>query len=193
LLGAWRNGTSSNFDELYIFTDTIGYYVYDLTKQATVVDTANQTINLAIPNVNGGVAKGYLYELNASKQLVIKESYFTNNQGDPLDFAFTRIEGSSKTGIYDIWRSAGRPAGDPFQTLLIIREGGAVYTSVDMMTTDWDPDDGNWVRAQYSLVGVTGTKGIIHWEDGSAINTNFAIDSNELTIDQNDPFTKINL
>jgi hypothetical protein len=190
LLGAWRQGTSANITELLIFTDTIAYYAPFITPQQSI-DKTNEYIYLAVPGVNGGASKSYNYEFNANRQLVIKESYFTNN-GDPIDFAFTRIEGSAKTGVEDVWYSRGRTAEDPFHTLLVIRTDGTVYTAFGMTDKDWDWNDGDWVRASYELIGTTPAGGTIRWTDGSNANNNYIIDGNELSV-LDDVYIKQNL
>jgi hypothetical protein len=189
LLGAWRLGASTNFDELLVFTDTIAYYAPYIAKQ-TNVDKTNEFIYLAAPGVNGGASKSYSYELNANKQLVLKNSYFTDNEGKAMDFAFTRIEGSVKTGIEDVWYSRGRAAEDSLHTLLVIRTDGTVYAAFGMAGTDWDfLNDSDWVRASYELIGVTQTSGTVRWLDSTDDNNNYTIDGNELTI-LGDTYTK---
>jgi hypothetical protein len=192
LLGAWRQGTSANITELLVFTDTIAYYAPSITKQQSL-DKTNEYIYLAVPGVNGGASKSYNYELNANRQLVIKESYFTSNDGNPMDFAFTRIEGSVKMGIEDVWYSRGRTAEDPLHTLLVIRADSTVYAAFGMTDKDWDfLNDGDWVRASYELIGITPTGGTIRWTDGSNANNNYTIDGNELSV-LDDVYTKQNL
>jgi hypothetical protein len=183
LAGAWRQGQANDIKKLVLFTDAIAYYAYSLTKQTTNIDKTNEFIYLAVPGVNGGASKSYSYELNANKQLVIKDSYLTNNQGESLDFAFTRIEESAKTGVEDVWYSKGRTPDDPFNTLLIIRTDGTVYASFDMTGNTWDfKNDGQWVRASYELIGVNATGGTIRWTDGSNASYNYTLDGNELTV-----------
>ncbi|MDR3123445.1 MAG: hypothetical protein LBU16_06665 [Treponema sp.] len=183
LLGAWawREGDT---EELLVFTDTIAYYAPYITKQLQNVDRVNEWIYLAVPEVNGGISKSYTYELNANKQLVLKNSYFTDNEDKPVDFAFTRIEGSAKTGIEDVWYSRGRTAEDPLHTLLVIRTDGTVYVSFGMANTNWwiSSTAAEWVRASYELIGITSTGGTIRWTDGSDANNNYTIDEDELAV-----------
>jgi hypothetical protein len=193
LVGAWKSPlTGIAIDELYVFDSNIAFYANDITKQTDIVDKANATLRLAIPGVNGGASKAYLYELNADKKLVIKGSYFDDAKGDPIDFAFTRIGNSTRTDINDIWWSSGRTLDDPLITLLIIKNDNSVYTSIGQMENDWDPLDGEWVRASYELIGLTGTSGTIRWTDGSNANYNFSIVDNVATIN-GDEFTKVTL
>jgi hypothetical protein len=192
LLGAWRQGTSNNITGLVIFTDSVAYYAASITKQENV-DKTNEYIYLAVPGVNGGASKSYSYDLNANKQLVIKNSYFTDNEDKPENFAFTRIEGSANTDIEDVWYSKGRTAEDPFHTLLVIRTDGTVYASFGM-SADWDFDNGDWARNSYELIGLTAQGGTIRWTDGAG-NNNYTLDGNELIIDglDDDPYIKQNL
>jgi hypothetical protein len=194
LIGAWRAGKSTDFDELLIFTEGIAYYAHNITKQVDPIDKANKIIKLAVPGVNGGAAVDYPFEPNANN-LVIKNSYFKDNDGKSLDVTFTRIEGSAKTDIDDVWYSWDQRT-DSLYTLLVISDD-TVYASFGMTGKSWDFDnDGDWVRASYTLQGVTAAGGTIHWTDGSDVNDNYRIDGNELTIRNGiyaESYTKQNL
>ncbi|MDR3336298.1 MAG: hypothetical protein LBT16_03740 [Treponema sp.] len=196
LIGAWKIGTGTDIDELLIFTSNIGYVAYSVTKQDNRVDTANTTLRLAITGVNNGNAKPYSYEIVANK-LVIKDSYFTDNQSNSIDFAFTRIESSTRTGVYDIWYSQGHMTTDEAKaTLLIIKNDGTVYTCVGFMSDTINWIGGNWVRAEYELLGNVGDSGIIRWTDGSNDNWSFSISGDIFThsfLGGSDDYTKINL
>jgi hypothetical protein len=193
LVGSWWVGTATNITDLLVFTDTVAYHAPYLTKQQNV-DKTSEWIYLAIPGINGGASKSYSYALNANKQLVIKNSYFTGSDGKPEDFAFTRIEGSAKTGIEDVWYSKGRTAEEPLHTLLVIRSDNTVYAAFGMADTDWweYPTSAEWVLSAYELIGVTANKGTIRWDDGSETTSNYTIDANELTV-LNKTYTKRNL
>jgi hypothetical protein len=193
LLGIWRQGPLNNLDELVVFTEGVAYYAPFLTKQ-TNMDKANYIINLAVPSVNNGASQRYSWRLDGDKNLVIVNSYFTDNRGDPMDFTFTRIEGSVKTDVEDVWYSKGRI--DALHTLLVIMPNGTVYTSFGMTDNDWNfDDDGDWVRASYELMNVTPAGGTIRWTDGSDEFYVYTIDGNELTINRmhDDPYIKQNL
>jgi hypothetical protein len=196
LLGAWRLGTSTNITELLIFTDEFIYYAPSpyMTKQDDPIDWPNRTMKLAVPGVNNGAAGNYQVELNANKQLVIKASYFKDEDGRSLDVAFTRIEGSTKTDVYDVWYSWDQRT-DPLYTLLVIRPTtNTVYASFGAAGSSWNWDQGDWIRSAYALVGVnlTAGTGIIRWDDGSGETSNYTLDGNELTVG-GDTYTKQNL
>jgi hypothetical protein len=187
LSGAWRQGALSNISELVIFTeDEIAYYA-KLRKQTKAIDTTNKNIYLAVPGIDNDNEKSYIYKLNDEKRLVIIDSYFDGKDGSSEDFAFTRIEGSVKTGIDDIWYSQGRTGDDRLNTLLVIRADSTVYASFGMTgdISRWDVSKmKEWGRSSYKLsdVDVTRGTGIIRWLDSSNENYNYIREGDFLTI-----------
>jgi hypothetical protein len=193
LLGAWRLGPATNIAELVVFTDGFIYYAPDMTRQADPIDWPNRMMKLAVPGVNNGVATDYQVDLNANK-LVLKGSYFKDGDGKPIDVTFTRIEGSARTDVYDVWYSWDQRT-DPLYTLLVIRPTtNTVYASFGAAGSNWNWNQGDWIRSAYELVSVNPTAGtgIIHWNDGSDENSNYTLEENELTI-LGDVYTKQNL
>jgi hypothetical protein len=175
LIGAWRKGTTDNFTELFIFAnDSIVYYAWQLNKMGNSINRINTTLTLT----TAAGSKPYGYELK-SGQLVIKDSYFTDNAGKPVDVVFTRIEGSSKTGVDGVWYSYER-RDDDLHTLLIIREDGTVYTSFGMADNVIGAAGKQWSRAGYTYT-LEPTK-IIHLEDGSNMNINYSFDIDDPNI-----------
>jgi hypothetical protein len=197
LLGAWRIGTTTNFESLIIFTDDFIYYTAP-TKQRSPIDWPNRTIKLAVPGISNGAEKDYQVELNATNKLVIKQSYFKDADGKAIDVTFTRIEGSARTDVYDVWYSWDQRT-DPLYTLLVIRPTtNTVYASFGAVPGSWDWTKVQWLRSAYELVGVDTTTGIgyIAWGDGSGRTMNYTLEGNELTIVFSDgpyTYTKQNL
>jgi hypothetical protein len=192
LLGAWRRGTAAHITSLLVFTEAVAYYAPTLHRQEQIVDKTNEFIWLTLPGEN--YPRSYLYELNANRQLVLRNSYFTDRDDNSIDFAFTRMEGSTKTGIEDVWYSRGREAEDPLYTLLVIRTDGRVYAAFGLAMSgfDWNFYRGDWIRASYELIGVTPSGGTIRWTDGSGDNNNYAIEGEYLSIFGTE-YTKQNL
>jgi hypothetical protein len=186
LLGAWYNST---IDEFLVFTPSVAYYV--LPMKETPIDTTNQEITLG--NEDSLWPATYKYELQNGK-LVIKNSYVVNNDGEPADLPLTRLEGSTKTGVYDLWYSSDLTSTHRFYTILIIRSNGDVWAAVGVGTQD--PPEPDFARWPYEVKDAGAAKPYIKWADAASGSTDFSIDGNQLTMKWSNgeaAYTKITL
>jgi hypothetical protein len=112
--------------------------------------------------------------------LVIKDSYVTNAAGDSLDLSLTRLEGSTKTGVHDLWYSGDLTSTNPLYTVLIIRSNGEVWAAVGVGTQN--PPEPDFYRWPYEVKDVGSAKPYVKWADATSGSTDFLIEGNQLTM-----------
>jgi hypothetical protein len=172
LLGAWFDSAGGEF---LIFTPSVAYDIFPTGE--TPINTTNQEITLG--NEDSLWPATYKYELQNGK-LVIKNSYVTNNAGQPVDLPLTRLEGSTRADVYDLWYSNDLTSTHPLYTVLIIRSSGDVWAAVGLGTQD--PPAPDFYRWPYEAKDIDTSRPYIKWADATSGSTDFTIDGNQLTM-----------
>ncbi|MDR1220638.1 MAG: hypothetical protein LBK73_13645 [Treponema sp.] len=166
---AWSD-SYGNYAEYLIFTPSVAYSLL-VTKESSI-NTTDTEITLGNENSLSS-SKTYKYELTGGK-LIIKNSYVTDSKGDPSDLPLTRMEGSTKTGVYDVWYSSSLTSNDTKYTVLIIRTNGDVWAAIGGKV-----DVNRW---PYEVKDINAPKPFIKWTNESSSSTDFLLENNNLTM-----------
>jgi uncharacterized protein YjdB len=160
LIGSWIDSESNSLDCILIFTATKVYYSNQVIEESRrdVLDTDTKEIQLKGPNTTTNVT--YKYYLEAPG-LVIK-------QGDTVIAKLSRIDGSTKTGIEDVWYSDDVSTAGNQATYMLIITTDKVYYNYTY--------NRYWKYTSYTLDASATTDGankklkLNNWGDGNPID-----------------------
>jgi hypothetical protein len=165
---AWRsqNGTAANPGSLLIFSKVSGstkyfYNITNVTAENTNLDIDNKEVTID--------GSPYPYTQSGNTLTVTGYKPAAVAGGAATDVAFTRIEGSTNTGVYDVWFTSGEGTASAVYTVLVIKADKKTFTAVG---------NANWSRRVYT-VNVANNR--IEWTDGNVVPYTLNPKATELT------------